>query len=101
MINSAREFTVTDEHLRLLRAAYVGWDDMEFGAPSIDPKRPYGNSDVVADIEVWEEENERRLTQLHRDTETALQIVLVTGSFAAGTYRRRFPYSRDWAAVEE
>ena len=49
-IRNVTEFTVTDEHLKLLRGAYVGWDDCEFGAPAIDCKRPYGNSDVIADI---------------------------------------------------
>ena len=44
------EFTVTEEHLKLLRRAYVGWDPCEFGAPAIDCKRPYGNSDVISDI---------------------------------------------------
>lgn len=33
-------FTLTDEHLTLLRAAYIGWEDCEFGAPAIDCKRP-------------------------------------------------------------
>jgi hypothetical protein len=43
-------FTVTDEHLKLLRRTNVGWEDGEFGAPSIDCKRPYGNSSVYNDI---------------------------------------------------
>lgn len=43
-------FTVTDDHLKLLRRASVGWSDCEFGAPEIDPKRPYGNSNVLGDI---------------------------------------------------
>jgi hypothetical protein len=50
VIRDVREFTVTDEHLRLLRRAHVFWDEAEFGAPSIDPKRPYGNSDVRGDM---------------------------------------------------
>jgi len=29
---------------------YVSWDDCEFGAPEIDCKRPYGNSDVYQDM---------------------------------------------------
>ena len=45
-----RDFTVTDEHLQLFRRAHVFWDEAEFGAPSINPKRPYGNSNVYADI---------------------------------------------------
>ncbi len=43
-------FTVTADHLKLLRAAYVDWDACEFGAPAIDSKRPYGNGGVVRDI---------------------------------------------------
>jgi hypothetical protein len=50
VISGVKRFTVTDEHLRLLRRAYVGWDEIEFGAPEINAKRPYGNSNVYGDI---------------------------------------------------
>jgi len=43
-------FTVTDEHLKLLRRFHVGWHDCKTGAPEIDPKHPYGNSAVPEDI---------------------------------------------------
>ncbi len=43
-------FILTDEHVKLLRQANVSWDGCEFGAPGIDPKRPYGNGDVHSDI---------------------------------------------------
>src|SRR6266568_5645220 len=44
---SVSEFTVTEDHLKLLRHAYLYWEYGEgYGAPAIDPKRPYGNSDV-------------------------------------------------------
>lgn len=98
-------FTVTEQHLTLLRNAYVDWDDCEFGAPCIDPKWPYGGSDGVDDIaEIlgervqappewneatgdWVDNNQyERLTRLHRETETALQIVLAP---RVGTGRRR------------
>jgi Resolvase, N terminal domain len=49
-IANPRHFAITDEHLRLLRRACVMWFDAEFGAPAIDPKRPYGNSIVYADM---------------------------------------------------
>ena len=42
--------TVTSEHLKLLQAMYLRWEDCEYGAPAVDCKRPYGNSDVEADI---------------------------------------------------
>jgi hypothetical protein len=44
------KFTIKPEHLKLLENMYVDWDDAEFGAPAINPKRPYGNSDVVQDM---------------------------------------------------
>ncbi len=45
-----KKFEVKLEHLKLLKRAYVRWEDCEFGAPSIDCKRPYGNSSVVEDM---------------------------------------------------
>jgi hypothetical protein len=40
-LSSAREFTVTEDHLKLLRCAYVAWGLGEgYGAPGIDPKKP-------------------------------------------------------------
>ena len=39
-----------EEHLKLLKEMYVGWNECEFGAPEIDPKRPYGDSDVYEDM---------------------------------------------------
>lgn len=41
---------MTGDHLALIARMHVGWCGDEFGAPEIDPKRPYGNSDVVYDI---------------------------------------------------
>ena len=93
-------FTVTDEHLALLRRAYVVWEPIEFGAPAIDGKRPYGNSDVHADIaEILgvpynQEADEQpegvidRFEILHAGTGVALQIALATGEFRTGRYER-------------
>lgn len=41
---------ITNDHLKLLEKVYWQWQDAEYGAPEIDPKRPYGNSDVENDI---------------------------------------------------
>lgn len=99
-------FVLTDQHLTLLRAADVQWDETEFGAPAIDPKRPYGNGDVVGDmarllgVELPEDAGSivvtQELTRLHAETKTALQIVLGTGRFEPGTYVRSHTWSRDW-----
>jgi len=38
-------FELTEQHLKLIRRMTVRYNDYcEFGAPEIDPKRPYGNS---------------------------------------------------------
>lgn len=42
---------IDDKHEKLLRRMYFRYnDDCEFGAPEVDPKRPYGNSDVYQDM---------------------------------------------------
>jgi hypothetical protein len=110
-IRNATEFTVTEEHLKLLRRANVDWEDCEFGAPAIDCKRPYGNSDVVADIgeilgyeeEYWQDPvtgdyNETiadNFAQLHAETAIVLQIALATGEFRPGRYVCE-KYTRNW-----
>lgn len=93
-------FTLTEEHLALARHMWVGWNDIEFGAPEIDPKRPYGNSDVVSDVakivgEPWPDtDRERdvfavRMSVIHGEMETALQIILGRAGQAVepGIYR--------------
>jgi len=110
-------FTVTEDHLRLLRRAYVIWEYTEFGAPAIDGKRPYGDSNVLDDIvEILEIDKaaayddpddyemkphiEERLNQLHAETGIALQIALATGKFEAGTYRKTEQYNdTSWEKV--
>jgi len=85
------KFTLTKTHLKLLRRFEVGWQDCEFGAPEIDPKRPYGNSDVEEDMrEILPELplNDEECCSLHKETQNALQIVLRTGKFKAGDYER-------------
>lgn len=97
-------FIVRKEHLDLLSEAHISWNEIETGAPTIDPKRPYGNSDVVMDIyEILDpegskegrdltEENESILFDLHKETEKTLQIVLETGRFLPGIYEK----DRNW-----
>jgi hypothetical protein len=108
----------------------VGWNDCEFGAPEIDPKRPYGNSGVIGDmIEIFGKEVKRGifkvnvigkeyyivggedseemdelediLKTLHRETETVLQIILSTGMFKEGRYKVKYEYGADWEYVGE
>lgn len=121
-----KRFELTEDHIKLLSRMYVGWDDCEFGAPEVDPKRPYGNSDVHGDmlkILGWEpkyvitigsreypidetdcyfnvpQEIQDILDNLHKETHTALQIVLVTKSFTPGIYECK-DYTEDWRLVD-
>ena len=109
-----KEFNLTEQHIALLSKAITSWDDAEFGAPCIDSKRPYGNSDVYEDMvkilglphktcphcgELLDEFDKDALYVLHKETEIALQIVLATKSFQPGSYVTG-DYSRDWKAKE-
>jgi len=97
--NKGDIFHLTYEHIMLLTRAYVGWNDMETGAPSIEPKRPYGDSNVPANIfEIlgWSrsdpegdltKEEFARANKLHRETRTALEIILGCQTFSTGKYR--------------
>lgn len=95
-------FTITPDHLLLLRNMQVGWSWGEYGAPCISPKRPYGNSDVPADIARilgWQRDDDglpERAARIHAEMGVVLQIVLTTLSFRAGRYTRRNPYMHQW-----
>jgi hypothetical protein len=106
-------FDLTEQHVKLLRRMYVGWQDCETGAPEIDPKRPYGNSSVGQDVaeilsipyqsdeeEGMPEDVYETMLAIHRQTELALQVVLASGSFVPGTYRRSHTYKNDWYLSE-
>lgn len=116
MTVSPMEFTLTADHIKLIRAFYV--EDRHFeaetGAPYIDPKRPYGNSFVYGDVVdllklgeadddgEYDEELIERAREIHEETQFALQIVLFTGSFKPGKYRRPDRYdTRTWEFVSE
>ena len=105
----ATKFKIKNEHLKLLRRMYVDWDDSEFGAPYIDPKRPYGNSEVIddiakiigfkknkknfdSDVEEWTDKAYNKMYWLHREMMIVLQIVLATGRIEKGHYIKKEKY---------
>lgn len=104
-------FHVTENHLRLMRRFNIEYrDGPEFGAPAVDPKRPYGNGNVyegmakILEIPCGEdgpdlsEAQRREMRWLHKETATALRIALVTGEFKAGFYQSP-KYKNEWTLV--
>lgn len=106
------QFTLTEDHIKLLRNSYVSWFDCEYGAAAIDPKRPYGNSGeyewqiarllglkpaiTKVDLgDVYSDAQEDYCRKVHQETQTALQVVLATGEFTPGVYECR-KYGKDW-----
>jgi hypothetical protein len=97
-----KTFQMTDAHLKLLSNLNVVWRTCEYGAPAIDCKRPYGNSDVesdIAEILGWDEPSTNSAERIHRELETALQIVLVTQKFEPGLYHLKNEYTTDWIKI--
>jgi len=94
-------FDLKSEHIKLIENMNVSWWNAEYGAPCIDPKRPYGNSDVEEDIceilgfkKIEVDYEEKFLTKdleyaakIHEEMETALQVVLSSKSFEPGRYQ--------------
>jgi hypothetical protein len=97
-------FELKTEHIALLQNASLRWEDCEFGAPSIDCKRPYGNTSVYIDMcEILELDessvDKDYLRKLHEETLTALQIFLEFGNMVEGTYKAK-EYGRGWVKVK-
>lgn len=108
-------FEVTCEHLKLLSEMYVSWYDFEYGAPSIDCKRPYGNSDVVGDIAKaleWDssflfenkdeysysKEAESMARKIHLEMKKVLQILIDNFGIETGVYQR-VKYAGKWKLI--
>jgi len=96
-------FELKEEHIKLLQRACITWQNCEYGAPEINPKRPYGNSDVegdIAEILEWElfedrfgevsmsKDQAEKAKNLHNETFTAIQIILKLKTFTLGIYEK-------------
>jgi len=110
------KFTITEDHLKLINNMYVEYDDCEFGAPAVNPKRPYGNSAVYADMgeilgiiptiideydedcSEFDDDQVAMMDKLHNETAMAIQIIFKTKKFEVGDYECE-AYSTDWEKV--
>lgn len=93
-------FEVREEHIKLIKNMWTTWNYQCFGSPTIDPKRPYGRTLVFEDMAKIvgmgkvDEDGEVQLTDeeinklsiLHKETETVLQILLYNCSIKQGIY---------------
>ena len=90
-------FHIRDEHIKLLNRVYINSNG------EIDPKRPFGNSDITSDIyEIlgWDEETECSLVFL-KELPLVLQICLCNLSFSTGIYIKDDMYDdRSWRLLE-
>lgn len=115
MRDNNKYFTVTEDHLKLLKRLCFRYDDyVEFGAPAVDPKRPYGNSSVYEDLgEIldWEPADEdrwgyksysdiqrERLLKLHKSMVTVLEILVTNNGVEVGEYETS-RYGSVWRRV--
>jgi hypothetical protein len=57
-------------------------------------------AEMLQGVREFTEEAEERFTRLHVETMVALQIVLATGEFRPGRYRRSKAPSIDWQCDE-
>ena len=110
------KFKITKEHILLAKNMIISWWDCEYGAPCIDPKRPYGNGDVRGDIcrilgkkmikiddeeDGYKEKDLEYAAKIHEEMKIALQIFLCTKSFKIGTYEMKDRYNcNSWRLVK-
>lgn len=94
-------FTLTDEHVKLLRRVNIGWtedDDGYVGHWELDAKRPYGNSDIEDDIRsiTGKDLSDHQSLKYHEETKFALEILVQHGIIKTGVYKRKASYTDDW-----
>jgi hypothetical protein len=115
------EFKLKEDHLKLLRNTYAGWDGSEYGAPSIDSKRPFGNSgrkQILSEIAeiigipnnkrfedddpYFKDEDIAYMDTIYSELETVLQIILLNAGneVKIWTYVNESRYGKEWVFKE-
>lgn len=105
-------FVITHDHIKLLQNMYFSYDEGgEFGAPAVNSKRPYGNSNVYDDIgeiieelpelvdcygdEVYSDDQTARFLKIHKEMTTVLNIIAATCMVESGEYQKE-KYTNNW-----
>jgi len=112
---SVKEFTVTEDHIKLLKRAMVSWDSKKHGAPAIDIMQPYGTTCIECNISqilgikpkldlgtkrtYFSDEQKEYMEKTHRETQIALSIFLKTGKMEPGAYKHSGYYN--WTRVDK
>lgn len=83
-------FEVTATHLALLRQMRLAWDGAERGAPMLDPARPYGRADIMAQLaDVFATDDADTLARRHVEMLFVLARTLRHGTLRPGRYTLR------------
>lgn len=118
-----KTFEVKPYHLKLLQRCWTSWDHCEFGAPEIDPKRPFGNSgassilavvaketgalDQIGNLvdldeytiyDVLKLEKIQELNNIYKELEICLQILLNDLAIVPGRYQL-IGYGKNWKYI--
>ena len=106
-------FEIKSEHLKLLGRYYWQWNPACFGGPTVDPKRPFGNSSVLFDVaEIlemqWGEDEdlpehlEAQIYHLCEQMVKVLQIISDTLTIPqpGSKYVKSCPYSGKWSLTQ-
>jgi hypothetical protein len=78
---------ITPPHLSLLRQARFSWDGAERGAPMLDPQRPYGRTDLLAQLaEVFGSDDAEELARRQVEMYFVIARAFKHGELAPGRY---------------
>jgi hypothetical protein len=98
-----RKFTVTEDHIKLLKKMVVMWDERGPGAPMVNYLQPYMSMCPQCDIpkilsiipmiqpdgkKKYSDEQLEYMEKTHRETQIALQIFLRVGTMEPGEYEQ-------------
>ena len=107
-----QRFTLTPEHVQLLRRSNVNYSGHgEWGYVGLDCKRPFGNGDLVGDMatilgvdpvapddeeEHWPPGTSDKMVKMFKEElPIALSVVLAAGTFEPGEYECE-KYTHNW-----